>query len=124
MKGLGLILIAVGVVGLLAAANMDTSVEVPGQPGRTIGFGEYSTYIPSLPPQRVVNLSLMDQRRTWLTLSGLIALGGILLFGFAFLSEQRDTGTAGTVTRTVRPRRVNALGDIPYADRSDTFSNV
>jgi hypothetical protein len=110
MKGLGIFLIAVGVFGLLAAMNMDTTVEVPGLPGRTIGFGEFSTYIPSVPSQRVHNVGLMDQRRNWLILSGFVFVGGLVLSGFGILSEQARIG--------------NRPGNIPYADKSGTFSNV
>ena len=92
MKQIGILLIAVGVFGLVAAVNMDTTLEVPGQPGRTVGFGEFSTYIPPVPSQRVHNLGLMDQRRTWLVLSGFVFVGGLVLLGFGVVSEQTRIG--------------------------------
>jgi preprotein translocase subunit Sss1 len=88
ITGFGLLLVAVGVIGLLVALNKDTTVEVPGQPGQTIGSGEFSTYIPSVPSQRVHNIGLMDERRNWLIVSGFVLVGGVLLLGFGTLREQ------------------------------------
>lgn len=101
MRGFGELLIAAGVVGLLVAMNMDTTVEVPGQPGQTIGSGEFSTYIPPVPSQRVHNIGLMDERRNWL-----IVLGFVLVSGFILL------GSGSTVNKgNMEARNENSLGD-------------
>ena len=76
MKGLGLFLIALGALGLLAGLKMDTTVYVPSQ---TVGFGEFSTYVPS---QSVHNIGLMDQRRNVLIAAGFVFVAGIILYGF------------------------------------------
>lgn len=87
MKGLGLVLIVVGVLGLGAALNMDTTVHVPSQ---TIGAGDFSANIPA---QSVHNLGLMLRQLEWVVVSGLVALSGVLFYGFGQLIEQRSMGT-------------------------------
>jgi hypothetical protein len=87
MKAFGLILIAVGVCGLLVALNLDTTMD-PEHAAKTIGFGEFSTHTPGVPSQRVHNIGLMDQRRNWLTVSAVVFLSGIILFGLGSLGEQ------------------------------------
>lgn len=86
MKMLGLVLVATGLCGLLVALNLDTTVEVPGQPGKVIEFGKSWDYIPSVPSQRVNNIGLMDQRRNWLIVSGIV-VSGILLFGLSEITN-------------------------------------
>jgi len=76
MKGLGLFLIALGALGLLAGLQMGTTVTTPSQ---TVGFGEFSTYVPS---QSVHNIGLMDQRRNVLIAAGFVFVAGIILYGF------------------------------------------
>jgi|YNPNPStandDraft_1061719.scaffolds.fasta_scaffold158014_2 hypothetical protein len=68
MKTFGVFLIILGLIGGVFAFQMDTSVST--------GYSEYS------PTGRVSNLSLMEERRTYLMVSGLSILAGVLLFGF------------------------------------------
>lgn len=70
MKYIGIVLLILGVLGGLAALNMDTSVATEGR----YGF-----------PGRVVNLSLMEQRRTFLMLAGLATLIGAILTGISHM---------------------------------------
>jgi hypothetical protein len=65
MRLLGFLLIAVGVIGTLFALNMDVSVSA--------GFGLGS----------VNNIGLMDDRRNYLILSGMVVIVGVLLALFA-----------------------------------------
>jgi hypothetical protein len=115
MKGVGLILVAIGVLGLLAALNMNTTVHVPGQ---TIGSGESMTNIPS---QSVHNLGLMLRQLEWVVVSGFVALSGVLFYGFGEIVEQRDVGVVGKATR---PRTSNVLGKsigrVPLDTTSET----
>jgi hypothetical protein len=111
MRTLGLILIAVGVLGLLAVLNMDTTVYVPSQ---TIGVGDPSTYAPS---QSVHNLGLMFRQLEWLIVSGLVIVCGVLFYGFGELSEQGKAATPAKSTlhqRNAHPAAVSTtLGTIP-----------
>lgn len=70
MKGFGQVLIWAGLVLLLFAFNIDTSVAVPGG-------------------GRVQNFSLMEQRNTYLMLTGGTVLVGVLLFGFGSVRERQ-----------------------------------
>lgn len=115
MRGIGLILIAVGVLGLLAALNLDTAVYVPGQ---TIGSGEFSTNIPS---QSVHNLGLMLRQLEWVVVSGLVALSGVLFYGFGQIIEQRG---AGAVEKATRPRMAHTLGDSTGPVPPDTIPEI
>ena len=83
MDRLGLFLILFGTIGLSIALNMDATVEVPSQ---TIRSGEFKTYVPS---QRVHNIGRMDERHNWLSVSELVLVCGVLLYGFGVLNEQR-----------------------------------
>ncbi len=67
MRPVGFGLIAIGVIWLLIAFNMDTSVEVP------------STYFGS---SRVENIGLIAQRQNHLMVAGLVTLIGTLLVIF------------------------------------------
>jgi tetratricopeptide (TPR) repeat protein len=82
MKGFGLFLIAIGIVGLIAALNMKTSVEIPEQ---TISLGDFSKTLPS---QNVVNYSLVTQHCDWLFMSGITLVCGVLFFGFGVVVQQ------------------------------------
>ena len=69
MRNLGYALIGVGVVWLLIAFNMDTSVS-------TSGGGYYGL------PDRVVNLDLIARRQNHLLVASLVTLIGVLLAVF------------------------------------------
>ena len=87
LVGVAALLMGVGTFGVVHALNMDTTVEVPGQPSETIGSGEFSIDIPSVPAQRVHNIGLMEERRTWLILSGLALIVGVLCLGISALTK-------------------------------------
>jgi hypothetical protein len=103
MKGLGLALIVVGAIGVFLALGMETTVYVPGQ---TLGSGALSTNIPS---QSVHNLGLVFRQLEWLVVSGMVALSGVLFFGFGWLAEQQRIG-AMTVPQ---------LSEAPESKRDD-----
>ena len=88
MKIIGGALLGFGIVGILSALSMDTTVQTGGE---TIGYGEFSTYIPT---QRVHNIGLMDEKRNYLVMSAVAAIVGAILFGFGVLADGR-TRTAG-----------------------------
>jgi hypothetical protein len=93
VRVLGLILVTVGVVCLLLALNMDTSVASYG-----------SLYGPS----RVENIGLIAQRQNYLFVSGLVILVGVLLAIFG----GRKTDDAGAAAASpVQPTE-------PPADRN------
>lgn len=67
---LGSWLLIAGIVGLLWAFNLDTSVEAGGE---YLGLGV------SVPRARVNNLGLMEERRNYLMLSGLACVIGVIV---------------------------------------------
>jgi hypothetical protein len=77
MRTLGGLLIAGGLVWLGIVSQMDTSVAVPG--GGAYGL-----------PDRVQNLSLMEQKRTHLMLSIGCVVVGTLLIGFGQIRRRDD----------------------------------
>ena len=112
MKLFGMILITVGVVGLVVAFNMDTTVEVPK--ATTIGDQTFNW------TERVYNFGLMEQRSGWLIVSGMVFLGGILLFGFGALSEQLQAGMLGKVSQsqTANPVTIDTTLDLSKAPKA------
>jgi len=79
VKIFGVITLIVGFVTLVSALNMETTVVVhPYHDGSWIG-----------PEERVHNIGLMDERRNWLIVAGIILLAGILLLGFGSLAASR-----------------------------------
>lgn len=90
MKVIGAVLMAVGLLWLVVAINMDTYVTTGGGTigGETYGSGEYSfrTPVVAVPRQDVFNLSKAEERRTHLTLAGITLISGVVLFGFGALN--------------------------------------
>lgn len=86
MKASGLILVGVGLIWVLFALNMDTTVETGGQ---RIGSGAYSLDIPRA---RVHNLGLMEERRNHLIMASVTVLVGVILFGFGSISGSARSG--------------------------------
>lgn len=80
MKSAGIILVVVGALWALIALNMDTTVETGGE---RIGSGAYPINVPKT---RVHNIGLMDERRNHLIIASVVALAGIMLFGFGSIS--------------------------------------
>lgn len=76
MRVLGLALIVLCGIVFVDAWNADTTVETGGQ---HVGEGEFSFYIPRT---RVHNIGLIDQRRSYLMVSGGGIMAGLILFGF------------------------------------------
>jgi hypothetical protein len=74
MKGIGIVIAVIGSVLLVIAINFNTSLEVPG--GGTYGI-----------PSRVNNLGLMDERRNYMLVAGLLILCGVLLIGFGSVKK-------------------------------------
>ena len=101
MRPLGLVLIAIGAIGLLIAFNMNTTVEV--RTPRTIGDYTFNE------TERVHNIGLMDERRNWLIVSGLVLVAGVLFFGFGALSEQGHMPVCGN---TPQPQVDGTLGTV------------
>lgn len=81
MKPLGIFLLLIGAIWGIVAFNFDTTVETEG---RYIG----DLHIPS---QRVHNIGKMDQRRNHLLLAGLLAVVGVVLFGFGSTRSSTPT---------------------------------
>lgn len=70
MKGIGKLLLVIGVICAFIALNMNTTVETGSQ---FIG----DTYISS---KKVPNIGKMDDRRNYLMLSALVIIAGVILF--------------------------------------------
>lgn len=79
-KRMGALLLIVGLIWLLSAWNMSTSVS-------TGGYSIGDSFIPS---RSVVNLDKQDRRRNHLLIATLVTLSGVMLLGFSSIS-----GSAG-----------------------------
>jgi|SRR5262245_30172506 len=80
MKKGGIVLIIVGIAWTLLAFSMNTTVETGGE---RIGSGRFAIDVPK---KRVHNIGLMEERRNYLAIGGVMVVAGILLFGFGSLS--------------------------------------
>lgn len=94
MKALGALLLVLGILLGAVALNMDTSVATEAQ---TIGGV-------SIPSVRVNNLGLMDERRNYLLVSGLLILLGVglTIAGSAKGTSVADASTGAEGTRETR----------------------
>ena len=93
MKSFGLLLLIIGGIGALLAFNMNTTVSTESQ---HIG----GIYIPS---QTVNNIGLMDERRNYLMISGLLFIVGIIMFVFGNRGEQDNAQTKQVQIATAPP---------------------
>jgi hypothetical protein len=76
MRSLGLVVVAAGVIGIIAAMSMDTSVAV----GDVDVPSSLRAYVPSgMSSMRVNNLGRMQEKQNYLILSGLGLLVGVVL---------------------------------------------
>jgi hypothetical protein len=100
MKIVGFILLAIGCVSGVASLLMDTTVSVSHDVN---GWTQV---------EQVHNVGRMDDRRTWLICSGVVALIGTLFVGFGSLGAPRAATTPAVaaatqpVTKPGRSRRV------------------
>jgi hypothetical protein len=104
VKNFGICLMIAGVVWVIIAFNMETSITTEG---RTVGVGLYSVYVPS---QTVHNLDLADRRRNHLIGAGVTLLSGILLFGFGssqVQAKKQSMEVATTLRRDCEKRSEN-----------------
>ena len=93
MRSIGIILVLIRIILGVFTFSMDTTVAVGA-----IGLGHSSV---AVPPQRGHNLGLIDERRTLLTLSGLLVVVGVILYGFGTLAAQK----AHASLQRARPER-------------------
>ena len=77
MKSLGGLLIFFGIAALIFSMQMDTTIEVK-YPGGS-GFGL---------PERVNNIGLMNEKQNRIILSGILLIGGIILFAVGKTKER------------------------------------
>lgn len=78
MKSLGGLLIFFGIAALIFSMQMDTTIEVK-YPGGS-GYGM---------PERVNNIGLMNEKQNRIMLSGILLIGGIILFAVGKAKELR-----------------------------------
>ena len=79
MKPLGGLLIFFGISALIFSMQMDTSVEVKYPGGSSFGM-----------PERVNNIGLMNEKQNRLMLSGILLIGGIILFADSVDDRRAD----------------------------------
>lgn len=84
MRTIGAILLVIGIAWSAIAFNMQTTVSTEG---RTIGSGEFTTYIE---PMTVNNIGLMARRSNHLTMSGVSIISGILILIFSAFIAKKD----------------------------------
>ena len=74
MKLIGILILVAGLLLGVRAITMDVGIDVPAH---DIGYGM------STPAMKVANLDLMTQRQNYLIFSGILAVVGAILTGFA-----------------------------------------
>jgi ribosomal protein L40E len=74
MKLIGIIILVAGLILGAHALTMDVGIDVPA---RDFGYGV------STPAMKVANVDLMTQRQNYLIFSGILAVVGAILTGFA-----------------------------------------
>lgn len=116
MKFFGILILVVGLALSVFALNMSVNVDVAS---RDLGYGV------RIPAMSVANVNLMEQRQNLLIFSGVLAVVGTILTGFAsmrpaapapvpvvlkegeglldFLSEQPSASSDTTTGETQRP---------------------
>ena len=80
MKSIGMLLIGVGLLLAGFALQMDTTVST--EPTNIAGI--------SIPAQRVVNLGLMDERRNFLMIAGVMVIAGVVVVS---VNRSRNVGS-------------------------------
>ena len=81
MKIAGYTLIVIGIIGIIFAFAMNVTATVPAK--------DYGSGIKT-EETKVNNVGLMDDRRNYLILSGIIVLSGVMLVGFGGILEIMD----------------------------------
>lgn len=97
MKGIGILLVLVGLIWAIYAFNMDTTVSTDA---KTFGSGEYVVNVPSM---TVNNLGLMETRRNNLMFAGLTMLAGVIFIGFGSISKASSTALPNGGVQKVCP---------------------
>ena len=77
MKSLGGLLIFFGIAALIFSMQMDTTIEVKYPSGSGYGM-----------PERVNNIGLMNEKQNRIMLSGILLIGGIILFAVGKSKEK------------------------------------
>ena len=85
MKLIGIVILALGLLLGGRALTMDVGVDVPA---RDFGYGV------ATPAMRVANVDLITQRQNYLIFSGILAVVGAILTGFASMQPAARRKTA------------------------------
>lgn len=80
MKALGTVLCIIGAIGLVVSLNMDTTASTSS---KQVWGGD--RWIDD-PNSRIHNIGLIDERHTYILLSSLALIVGVILFGFGELT--------------------------------------
>lgn len=107
IRKVGFVLTSVGVVWLIAAMNMDTSVLTPV---RTNEYGMWDGQLPT----RVENIGLIARRENHIMLGGLFTLIGILLILFGGKGGWKNNDDASETTAAAAPPAALDLDDDEY----------
>jgi len=97
MKLAGIILLVFGLLFGAHALTMDVGVDVPAQ-----DFGDGV----AVPAMRVANVDLMTRRQNYLVFSGVLAVVGAILTGFASLRPPRSQGGHGPLAPPPSPKQM------------------
>ena len=95
MKIAGYILIVIGIIGILFAFTMNVTATVPPK--------DYGSGIKT-EETKVNNVGLMDNRRNYLILSGIIVLSGVMLVGFGGILEIIDISNKNSEYLTIHTK--------------------
>lgn len=97
MKKIGIAVFAIGVLALLGALNMSTTVWT--EPRGSIGSGTWT------PPRQVHNIGLMQERQNYILVSSLLIVVGLSLFLFARFGRDSNNSSQTAKLDTEKQNR-------------------
>jgi hypothetical protein len=98
MKLIGIIILVAGLLLGTRALTMDVGVDVPE---RDFGYGV------ATPAMRVANIDLMTQRQNYLIFSGILAVVGAILTGFASMRPSVPVSASETSNPALPPAKAS-----------------
>jgi ribosomal protein L40E len=107
MKLIGIIVLVAGLLLGVRALTMDIGVDVPA---RDFGYGV------ATPAMRVANVDLMTQRQNYLIFSGILAVVGAILTGFASMRPGAPS--------SVEPSSANSTSPTPLLDEALAYQTA
>lgn len=101
MRGIGIIILAIGLMMGGYALTMNVGVDVPAQ--------DYGDGI-STPAMQVANIDRMSQRQNYMIFSGILSMVGAILFGFGSMGRRDSPAAKEPIAPAVAENLVSPHG--------------